>query len=623
MKTIKSSIDKLIEQLKQSQSPRGSWDFPFETGITTDCYMIILLRTLEIDDEKLIRGLVARILSKQEKNGAWKLFFDEGEGNLTATLEAYYALLFSGFVQKNDGRLLAARRFIQQHGGIGKAHMFTKIMLALTGQIKWPGFFPFPLEIMLLPVSFPLNFYSFSEFGRANLAPIMILADRRFQLKAAGGPDLGDLQGRETNGINWFRDDASWRGLNSFFAKNIKNLLGLPAELHKLATEKMKNYMLERIELDGTFYGYFSSTFLMIFALLSLGFKKSDAVIVAAVDGLKGMKCEIEGLPHMQYTTAAVWNTALISYALQEAAVSSADPAVEKASHYLLKKQQYKYGDWAIHNPSAFPGGWGFADSNTVHPDVDDTTAALRAIAANVGGNSDYRHAWERGTQWVLSMQNKDGGWPAFEKNVDSQLISLLPIQKPIFLLADPSSADLTGRTLEFLCNETNLERNHPSVKAGVEWLLNNQEKDGSWYGRWGICYIYGTWAAVTGLRAAGVLPSHPAIQRAADWLKSIQNSDGGWGESCRSDSAEKYVPLGASTLTDTSWATDTLIAVSDRPTIEIKDGINYLLQHIDITNWTFTYPKGQGMAGDFYIHYHSYNLIFPLLTLAHYQRLW
>lgn len=623
MEKVKDCIEKLIEQLKQSQSPRGSWDFPFETGITTDCYMIILLRTLEIDDEKLIKGLVERILSRQENNGAWKLFFDEGEGNLTATLEAYYALLFSGFVQKKDGRLLAARRFIQQNGGIEDAHMFTKIMLAITGQIKWPRFFPFPLEIMLLPASFPLNFYSFSEFGRANLAPIMILADRRFQLKPVGSPDLaGDLQVRETDGVDWLRDDASWRGLDSFFAKNIEKLLGLPAELHKLATEKTKNYMLNRIEPDGTFYGYFSSTFLMIFALLSLGFKKNDGVIVAAVDGLKGMKCEIGGFPHMQYTTAAVWNTALISYTLQEAGVSSADPAVEKANRYLLKKQQYKYGDWAIHNPTAFPGGWGFADSNTVHPDVDDTTAALRAIAANVGGNLDYRHAWERGTQWVLSMQNKDGGWPAFEKNLDSRLIQLLPIQKAAFLLADPSSADLTGRTLEFLCNETNLDRNHPSVKSGVEWLLKNQEKDGSWYGRWGICYIYGTWAAVTGLRAAGIPASHPAIKRAADWLKSIQNNDGGWGESCRSDSAEKYAPLGASALTDTAWAADALIAVSDLPTTEIKDGINYLLQHLNATDWTTTYPKGQGMAGDFYIHYHSYNLIFPLLTLAHYQRL-
>ncbi|RHW42887.1 squalene--hopene cyclase [Neobacillus notoginsengisoli] len=623
MEDVQNGIDTLIEQLKQSQSPKGSWDFPFETGIATDCYMIILLKTLEIDDDNLIRGLAERILSRQEKNGAWKLFFDEGEGNLTATLEAYYALLFSGFVQKNDGRLRAARRFIQRSGGIEQAHMFTKIMLALTGQMKWPPFFPIPLEMILLPASFPLNFYSFSEFGRANLAPIMILADRKFQLRAVGSPDLaGELKGREKDGIEWFRDDGAWRGLESFFAKSIKNLLGLPDELHKLATEKTKNYMLDRIEPDGTFFGYFSSTFLMIFALLSLGFKQTDPVIAAAVEGLKGMKCEIDGFPHMQYTTATVWNTSLISYALQEAGVSADDPVVEKANRYLLGHQHYKYGDWAIHNPYAFPGGWGFADSNTIHPDVDDSTASLRAIAGSVQGDPNYQHAWERGTQWVLSMQNKDGGWPAFEKNTDSRLLSLFPIQKASFLLADPSSADLTGRTLEFLCNETNLDRNHPSVKAGVEWLLKNQEKDGSWYGRWGICYIYGTWAAVTGLRAAGVVPGHHAIERAVDWLKGIQNSDGGWGESCRSDSAEKYIPLGASTLTDTAWAVDALIAATGRPTKEIHAGIKYLLDNLDQQNWTTRYPKGQGMAGDFYIHYHSYNHFFPLLTLAHYKKL-
>ncbi|WP_059173497.1 prenyltransferase/squalene oxidase repeat-containing protein [Bacillus sp. FJAT-27445] len=657
--SVQDGIRQLVGRLRQDQSPRGSWEYPFETGITTDCYMIILLRSLEINDEKFIRKLAERILSRQGRNGAWKLFYDEGEGNVSATLEAYYALLYSGLFEKSDERLAAARRFVVENGGIARAHLFTKVMLAMTGQMKWPGFFPFPLEMMLLPLSFPVNFYSFSVFGRANLAPIMILADRKFQVITERSLDLSDLGGREDEEIELFRDTDSWRSLGSFLKNGLKTLVGLPNEVHRLATERAKNYMLNRVEADGTFLGYFSSTFLMVFALMALGYRKDDPVILSAVRGLAGMRTVAGGHLHMQYTTASVWNTALANYALQEAGVPAADPMVARANGYLLSRRHYRNGDWVVHNRKASPGGWGFADSNSIQPDVDDTTAALRAISWSVwaGGGAgkglgdefgqrtgpgvgmgygpgvvpgsggaagipDYSGAWERGVRWVLSMQNDDGGWPAFERNTNSKLLTLLPVEKGEFLLTDPSSADLTGRTLEFLGNYTALPKSDSMVKAGVRWLVKNQEKDGSWYGRWGICYIYGTWAAVTGLRAAGIFPSEPVLSRAAAWLKGIQNADGGWGESCLSDSARKYVPLGASTLVHTAWAVDALIAVAGRgrPTEEINAGVVYLLENLGSADWPEDYPKGQGMAGDFYIHYHSYRYIFPLLALAHYR---
>ena len=220
-----------------------------------------------------------------------------------------------------------------------------------------------------------------------------------------------------------------------------------------------------------------------------------------------------------------------------------------------------------------------------------------------------------------MSMQNRDGGWPAFEKNVDNELLNLLPIEGGKFLLTDPSSADLTGRTLEFLGGYTNLPKNHDVMKRGVDWLVHNQEEDGSWYGRWGICYIYGTWAAITGLIAAGVSPESPTIQKAVNWLLAIQNHDGGWGESCKSDLASKYVPLGSSNITQTAWALDALIAVADKVTPEINAGISYLLETYNKDDWTISYPVGQGMGGGFYIHYHSYQYIFPLLALAHYEK--
>jgi sporulenol synthase len=607
----------IVETVRNDQSSDGSWAYPFDTGISTDAYMIILLRTLEIDDELLIAQLCRRIWSKQNRNGAWKLFYDEGDGNVSATVEAYYALLYSGLYDQADERLRAAQTFILANGGLAKAGLFTKIMLALTGQYEWPPVSPLPIEAILLPLSFPVNFYSISVFGRANLTPILIVADNRFSMRTANTPDLSGLHLSSDGEQDWIRSNERSH-LLTFIQDGVSRLFGIKDELHRLAIDRASAYMLAHLEPDGTLYSYFSSTFLMIFALLSLGHTKTDPGITKAVEGLRAMKCDIDGLPHMQYTTANVWNTSLMSYALQTAGVSHNDPMVAKANRYLLSRQQHRLGDWAVHDPGIAPGGWGFSDANTMNPDVDDTSASLRALS---GIAPHYQTSWEKGVRWLVSMQNDDGGWPAFEKNTDSKLLEWLPIAQGRFLLTDPSCADLTGRTLEFFGNYTNVNTGHSMIRNSVQWLLHHQRKDGSWYGRWGICFIYGTWGAVTGLKAVGLPNSHPNLEKAAAWLLSIQHADGGWGESCRSDMQMTYVPLQASTLTDTAWALDALIAMADRPTAAIQRGIAYLLNSLEASDWTTAYPQGQGMGGALYMHYASYRYIFPLLALAHYRR--
>jgi sporulenol synthase len=620
-----SEINRIIDRLKKDQTHNGTWNYPFETGVSTDAYMIILLRSLQINDEQLIQELSNRILSKQEGNGSWKLFIDEGMGNLTATAEAYYALLYSGYYSQVDKPLRAARKFILANGGIEKCHMLMKIMLSITGQHKWPNFFPIPIETVLLPLTFPINFFDFSVFGRANLAPIMILASKKYMIRTSKSPNLTNIFINR----NYNRDDEffalmrsnEYRSIFSTITTGIKSLIGFPEQLQQLALERAKQYMLDRIEPDGTFNSYFSSTFLMIFALLALGYPKSHPIIRNAISGLKSMKCQIDGKTHIQYTTATVWNTSLISYSLQEAGIPDSDPVLEKATHYLLSRQQYKFGDWVIHNPNSLPGGWGFSDVNTILPDIDDTTSTLRVLRNQINKIPHTSHAWESGIHWLFSMQNDDGGWSAFEKNVNKGFFHFIPIQGAEFLISDPSTPDLTGRTLEFFGHYTNLSKNHPSMNQAIQWLLDHQERNGSWYGRWGICYIYGTWAAITGLTSVGVSPSHSSIQKAVKWLKRIQNPDGGWGESCKSDMEKTYVPLGSSTLTQTAWALDTLISTSKKPTPEIIAGVKFLLENGDRADWTTDYPTGQGMAGGFYIHYHSYRYIFPLLALSHYHQ--
>ncbi|MFY4773667.1 squalene--hopene cyclase [Metabacillus sp. RGM 3146] len=624
MQEAEKEISRIVSIFKKDQSADGSWDYAFETGIKTDAFMIVLLSNLNMKDEKLIRSVSERIVSKQTQNGSWKLFEDQDDGDLSATIEAYYALLYAGFYKKNHPRMEAARIFILERGGINKAGLFTKILLAITGQYQWPALFPLPIEAILLPSHFPVNFYNFSIYGRANMVPILILGNKKFQMKNADAPNLSELLAGDRSTL-WDPDglyrSEEWRGIFSTISHGVKSLIGIPSQLKAIAYHKAEQYMLQRIEPDGTFYSYFSATFLMIYALLSMGYSKDHPFIDHAVRGLKSMACSIDGKIHMQYTTAHVWNTSLISYALQESGLTENSEVIQRANNFLLTKQHVKYGDWRVHNQDSEPGGWGFSNINTINPDVDDTTASLRAISVQLAGSPVYASAWKRGTRWTLSMQNDDGGWPAFEKNVDSGLVHLLPIDGAEYILSDASSADLTGRTLEFLGSGTNLSKQDEVIKKGIRWLIADQKKDGSWYGRWGICYIYGTWAALTGLASCQRI-EEAAVQKGARWLKSIQNEDGGWGESCKSDMQKKYVPLGRSTVTQTGWAVDALISISEKSSAEIERGIQYLIQHAGRpVGWTGNYPKGQGMAGNFYIHYHSYDLIFPLLALSHYRK--
>lgn len=614
------AINRLIAQFHQDQTADGSWNYPFEMGIVTDCYTIILLRMLEIEnEEKLIKGLVRRIRERQQSNGAWKLYKDEKDGNLSVTVEAYFALLYSGYKHEHEPKMQAAKEFIIGKGGISRTQLSTKMMLVITGQYKWPDF-SIPIEFMLLPETFPINFFDFSVFARSNIAPLLILANKKFTIQTKQTPNLSDLLINEDDTFFTMEERREWRSILDEIEQGVETLFGLPEELHQLALTRTKDYMLQRIEPNGTLESYYSATFFMIFALLAEGHGKRDSIIVHAVNGIKSMICKIGNNPHVQYTTANVWNTALISYALQEAGVPFHSPVVEKANQYILSRQHHRFGDWALHNPNILPGGWGFSDVNTINPDVDDSTAALRAMALSVGKTANFLPSWNRGVQWVMSMQNDDGGWPAFERNIDKQILTLLPIDRVEDLVLDPSSPDLTGRTLEFFGNYTNITKDHPMIKRGVDWLLDQQREDGSWDARWGIYYIYGTWAAVTGLRSVGISPHHPAMQKAMGWLRKIQLADGGWGESCNSDKENHYISLPSSTRTHTAWALDALIATATEVTPEIKNGVEFLVQEKEAA-WTRNYPKGRGMAGAFYIHYHSYDSIWPLVALAHYKK--
>jgi len=597
---VNNEIHRLSNYLEKKQVDDGAWYFCFENGIFADAYMIILLRSLEINDESLIKMLVERIKKQQTSSGMWKNYPDQEQGDLSATVEAYYALLYSGYVSKDDSNMLAAKQFILRQGGLKNASLFTKVMLAFTGQYHWPNYLKLPIELVLLPPSIPFNIFDFVGYARVHFVPIMIGANKKFSVRTIKSPNLSDLY------ANPYQAEPEPRLMYS-----------IP---NKLAYNKAEEFLLARIEKDGTLYSYFSATFVMIFSLLALDYPKDSIVIQKAVNGLKSFLCKTSNYTTIQNSPSTIWDTALISHTLQEAGVSISSPIIRNANMYILAKQQTKYGDWQIHNRGVIPGGWGFSPSNTINPDVDDTTAALRALHKHAVKDPHYLYAWQKGTNWVLSMQNNDGGWPAFEKNTNRKYTTLLPIEGVESVTTDPSHADLTGRTIEFLGNYAGLNHYHPSIQKGVRWLFANQENNGSWYGRWGISYIYGTWAALTGLRAAQIPATNPRIQKSIQWLLSIQNEDGGWGESCVSDTTKQYVPLHASTPSQTAWAIDALITVYKKPTPAINRGIKRLIELGTKDDWQTTYPTGAGFPGNFYVHYHSYRYIWPLLALSHYK---
>ncbi|WP_176222292.1 squalene--hopene cyclase [Tuberibacillus sp. Marseille-P3662] len=629
-KRVRQEIEKRCHQLFEHQSDDGAWHYCFEGALMTDAYMIILLRTLNLDEGTIIRKLADRLRRQQQTNGTWQAHPDEPSGNLSATTEAYMALLYSGYVDQTEPAMKKAAAYIRAQGGLKKTGVLTRLFLAMNGHYPWPILPVNPAIVVLLPAISPVDFYSLSSYARAHFAPALLAIEHQFSKTSQWTPDLNHLNKK---GLRSDQQNDYWpeiqtlshgtRDRRSFFS-NLKDewykLNQLPNNLKTKPDRWIEDYILSRIEPNGTLLNYASSTFFMIYGLMAMGYAASSPIIQKAVDGLKGLIWDANDAYHVQNSPSTVWDTGLISYTLLESGIKQDHPGLLKAADYLLNHQQQKYSDWAIHAPKAEPGGWGFSPSNTLHPDMDDTQTVLRTIEHYAKQHQAYHTAYQEGVHWLLSMQNSDGGWAAFERNTDQYFLALLPIKHMRSAAIDPATPDLTGRTLQYLGKHLQLDDNHPKVKAAIKWLKQRQEGNGSWYGRWGVCYIYGTWAAVSGLASVSTGQSNAeAIQRAVKWLTTIQNEDGGWGESCRSDVSKSYVPLSQSTPVQTAWAVDTLIAASEKSHRVIENGIHYLLNATNVTEEATNDPTGVGLPGQFYIRYHSYQYIWPLLALAHY----
>ncbi|SDT25206.1 sporulenol synthase [Paenibacillaceae bacterium GAS479] len=631
-----SSAAMLQQELLEGQSSDGAWRLCAESGVMSDAFLLILLQSLgrQEGDRELIRRVAARIAAAQHEDGGWRLYADQQKGHLESSVEAYYALLASGSHDYGDPAMVKARRYILSMGGLGEVRaMMTQVLLAMTGQLPWPRALRIPVESLLAPSWLPLSLFDLSGHARAHLVPVLMLSSGSFTLGKGRLPKLEELIAGE---------ERSFR-LPPLMPEPLAGIVNALATghspLYPATLKRAERYMLDRIEPNGTLLTYSTATILMIAALLSVGYPPEHGTITRALDGIRSLVWHYpqSERSHLQIADSTVWDTAMIGNSLYESGLPTAHPALQNAARYLATRQQTVEGDWKRRNPDVKPGGWGFSNINTRYPDIDDSTAALMLLK-RVAGNALYwsPEAQERGSNWVWSMQNRSGGWPAFERESGSPLIGLIQFEQSAQILTDPPTVDLTARTLQWasqsgaplpgwLAAALNEEDgSHPEMNAiskAADWLLARQTQTGSWLGRWGICYVHGTGAAMTGLLAVKAQRSAAPLYRGMNWLLSVQNRDGGWGESCSSDVAGEYRALGASTPSQTAWALEGLLAHPHAPQSEIERGISCLCSLLKANDWRSRYPAGGAFPGHVYLDYHSSRYIWPLRVLSQYQK--
>jgi sporulenol synthase len=613
---VTAALARASQFLRRRQESDGRFPFCLEANAITDANVLIAMRLARHSDAHVERRLVARLLEKQRASGPWARYPDD-DGDISSSIESYFALLLCGR-GRDEPEMTRARNWIRDAGGLDAASSLTRVVLALSGQAPWSDVAAPPIELALAPAGAPLSIYDFASYTRAHLPPLMILSALRFTAPVPPECGLAELRARPRR----------WPSLGEWLSRGYGKVLAAQGLLdgtwiRRRSIAQCERFLLDRQERDGTLASYILSTIFMIFAFRALGYDTDHPRVLGAWRGLRSLVWDGDGIFHQQPCTSSVWDTALAAQALLEAGAHPDEPALRRAARYLLPRESTEACDNWIREQRA--GGWGFQDVNRFYPDVDDTTAVLRVLRAVRGPHASARdHACARGTRWVLAMQNRDGGWSAFDHDSDRWWLERFPLNDMIRAMTDPSSADMTGRTLEFL-GEMGLTLRDPRIDRAVRWLTRDQRRDGSWFGRWGIAHIYGTSSALCGLAAVGFPRESAVIAKGVAWLKRIQNDDGGFGESARSDVAGRYVPLGRSTPSQTAWAALALEACGQdgEPSPALRRAIDWLLERqTPDGSWLEDYPTGSGFAGKIYLQYHSYRQVWPMLALARFRRL-
>jgi squalene-hopene/tetraprenyl-beta-curcumene cyclase len=625
----KSPLDKGIERTRdfflREQLPDGYWWAELESNVTISAEYIMLFHFLGVVDRERERKLANYILGKQTPEGFWSLWHN-GPGDLSTTIEAYFALKLAGYSADHPA-MVKARTFVLANGGIIKARVFTKIFLALFGEFAWFGVPSMPIELMLLPDWAYFNMYEFSSWSRATIIPLSVVMSERPVRKLPPRAQVQELFVRPPRATDYTitREDGLFTWKNFFIGADhlIKVYESSPIRpFKKKAIGLAENWILEHQEQSGDWGGIQPAMLNSILALHCLGYANDHPAVTKGLDALANFCIEDDDCIVLQSCVSPVWDTALALVALQEADVPTDHPALVKAARWLLNLEVRRRGDWQVKCPELEPGGWAFEFINDWYPDVDDSGFVMLAIKnIKVRDRKHREEAIKRGIAWCLGMQSENGGWGAFDKDNTKHLLNKIPFAD-LEALIDPPTADLTGRMLELMGN-FDYPKNHPAAERALAFLKREQEPEGPWWGRWGVNYLYGTWSVLCGLEAIGEDMSQPYIRKAVNWVKSRQNNDGGWGEVCESYFDRTLMGSGPSTASQTGWALLALMAAGEVNSRAVAQGVKYLLetQNEDGT-WDEDAFTGTGFPKFFMIKYHIYRNCFPLTALGRYRRL-
>lgn len=624
-----SNIDQLKQAIQKIQhhflglQQGNHWEGRVYDNTTITAEYVMFLRFLGLLDETTKQKAKKAILEAQQTDGTWNLHYN-GPSNHSANVEAYFALKMCG-VSKNDPAMKKARDRIIEQGGIENTRVFTKIHLCLFGEYAWDAIPAISPELMLLPKQAPIHIYEFSSWSRSVIVPLLIIFDHKPVQKLTSDERLIELKVTKPS-ISLTRKIRNISQVSLFETEQVFKMTQQLVKIYekspvkplrKKALDMAEKWIIEHQDPNGNWGGIFPAHTNSILALYLRGYPLEHPYIQKGLKSLRTYAEETDDYLRMQSTESPVWDTAIGMYALTESGFATDHPKMVASRNWLVKKQITEcYGDWIHKSLKPRPGGWPFEQENDQYPDLDDTSLAILALLPHEKHDAMVSNSIERGIEWILGMQGSDGGWGAFDRDNNKHILNDIPFADLKSLL-DPSTPDITGHVLEAL-GHAGIGGDHPAVIRAIEYLKGSQEADGSWFGRWGVNYIYGTSAALCGLQAVGCNMSQTFIMKAVHWLQTVQNLDGGWGETCESYDHQKYMPLYYSTPSQTAWGLLGLMSCEKSSPEAIERGIQLLIRtqnsdgSWDEPEWTAT-----GFPSHFYLRYDYYRLYFPLIALA------
>jgi len=638
---VEAVISKSSEYILSRQHPEGYWSGELEADSMLEADYIFLHTLLESGDPGRLRRAFTEMMRYQNEDGSWSLY-PGGPGNISLSVKCYFSAKLMG-MKAAEPRMARCREWVLAHGGVVECNTFTKMYLCALGQYDYDAVPAIPPEIVLFPNWFYFNIYEISSWSRSILVPLAIIYAKKPFKKIPAEHGIDELfAGGRDNAILRLRMNrkklVSWR---NFFL--ICDRITHWAEavhirpLRKLALKRAETWMLERLEMTDGLGAIYPAMMNAILALRCLGYSEDDPQVIRARDEFEKLGIEEppsdempEATFRMQPCMSPVWDTAQAVYALGEAGVSRTDPRMIKAADWMLSKEVRHKGDWAVKVPKTEPGGWYFEFNNEFYPDTDDTAQVLMALSKVENPRERYQHqVAQRAIAWEFAMQCRNGGWGSFDKDNTKMIFQYIPFADHNAML-DPPSVDITGRMLEML-SVYGYARGDKRIEKAIKFILAEQEPDGSWFGRWGVNYIYGTFLVLRGLEAIGFDHNEPQVQQAAEWIRMVQNADGGWGETCGSYDDSNTRGEGPSTPSQTAWAMLGLLAAGDDRSDSIAKGVRWLLERQRPDgSWDESMGDGAmrqgiitgtGFPKVFYLAYTLYRQYFPLMALTTYRR--